>query len=170
MRVVLLEDVERVGKAGEIVEISDDYAKNVLFPKGLAATATDGRGRVEERAADRVTRKPEEESSHHRVSPRETPEEEFAHLQHIVELVDRKTIHIKTSLGPTGEIENAVTAADIAREIEKTLSTQIPTDAVRLSDPLTELGEQKLTLEFPHGLEAEVTVIVEGTTPHAART
>lgn len=162
MKVLLLEDVEHVGKAGEVVEVSDEVARNTLFEKGLAAAATGDRERAAKTADER--RGPAQGAN-----PQGTPEEELSNLQRIVELVDRKTVHIQAPVSPQGEFEGAVTAEDIAAEIERALSTKLPAGAVHLQNPLFDFGETKLTLEFPHGLEAEVTVVVEAATSTTKR-
>lgn len=142
---ILLEDVEGAGKAGAVIEVPDDYARKVLFPAGQAATAADART----------------PATNTETAPLPA-EEELARLQELVELVDQKTVPLRVPLNPSGTLERAVTATDIAREVERALSVQLPTEAVRLPSPITEPGETKIVLQFPHKLEAEVTVVIEG--------
>lgn len=153
MKVVLLEDVDDVGRAGEIVEVSDGHARNYLFPEGLAALATPER---ETRAA--ATQAVEKKRA----------EEELARLQALVDALDQKVVAIRAPVGPTGKLHGAVTATDIRKALEKALERTLPEGVVHLQDPITEPGEQKLSLSFPHGLEAEVTLVVEGVLPGAA--
>lgn len=150
MRVILLEDVKNVGRAGHIVVVADGYARNVLFPRGQAAAAT--AARVQEAAAS--------EARAARASERD-----LAAMQELVQRIDRKTISVHLPSGPQGKPHGAVTAGDIAKEIASALGTSLPPGTVRLAEPIRELGEHKVALEFPHGLEAEVTVIVEANTP-----
>lgn len=147
MKVVLLENVDGVGKAGDVVEVADGYARNALFPKGQAAMATEAR---EQAAAVKAAH------------AAQAAEEELASLQHIVELVDGKIVSLKVPIGPSGKLHGAVTADSVAKAIEGALSVQLPPGSVRLQKPITEPGDQKLVLEFPHRLEAEVTVVFEG--------
>lgn len=155
MKVVLLEDVAGVGRAGEVCEVPAEYAAAFLFPKGMAAAATKDREQIAaETRGGTVTKS----------------EEELAGFQQTVELVDGKTVLMKAPVGPTGQFGIPVTAADIEKEIETVLGTKLPPGTVRLWEPFREPGEQKLTLEFPHGLEAEITVVVEGvSTPPRAK-
>lgn len=147
MKVVLLENVDGVGKAGDVVEVADGYARNALFPKGQAAQATKAREQAAAVKAAQAAR---------------TAEEELVNLQRIVELVDGKTVSLKVPIGPSGKLHGAVTADSVAKAIEGALSVQLPPGCVRLQKPITEPDSQKLVLEFPHGLEAEVTVVLEG--------
>lgn len=150
MQVILLEDVENVGRAGHIVEVADGYARNVLFPRGQAAAAT--KARVQEAAASEAR-------------AARTSERDLATMQELVQRADRKTVVIRTPAGPQGKLHGAVTAKDIAEEIASALGISLPPGTVRLAEPIREPGEHKVALEFPHGLEAEVTVVLEANTP-----
>jgi len=150
MRVILLEDVESVGSAGDIVEVASGFARKVLFPQGKAAAATSGRVAETQKASKRKQRK---------------AEEELAALQRVVETVDHKTVAHRTEVGPQGKLHGAVTADDIARTIAQSFSVPLPNGSVRLAEPIHEPGTYHVTLEFPHNLEAEVTVIVEAMSP-----
>lgn len=145
MKVLLLENVEGVGAAGELADVADGFARNVLFPQGKAAAATTGR--VKEAAARqaRATQK---------------SEKELAALQRLVDLLDQKTVTVTVPAGPQG-LHGAVTADDIAATIARSLQVTLPKRSVQLREPLRKPGESKVTLAFPHGLEAEMTVIVE---------
>jgi large subunit ribosomal protein L9 len=155
MKVLLLEDVENVGTAGAVVEVPNGFARNVLFPHGRAAAATAGRLKEAEAAKARAAQE---------------SEEELGRLQALIERLDQKTITLTLPAGPEGKLNGAVTAKDIAGELSKTLGADIPSKAVRLQAPLRDIGEQKVSLEFSHGLEAEVTVVVTASTPTTADT
>lgn len=150
MKVLLLEDVENVGTAGAVVEVPSGFARNVLFPHGRAAAATAGRVQEAEAAKALAAQK---------------SEEELERLQKLIERLDQYTITLALSAGPMGKLHGAVTAKDIAGELSKATGADIPPTAVRLPAPLRDLGEQKVSLEFSHGLEAEVTVVVTGAAP-----
>lgn len=145
MKVVLLEDVKDLGRAGEVVEVADGHARNFLFPKALAVVATESRIREAEASLARAAR---------------ASEEELAAMQRLAELADQKTVHLERPIGPQGKLHGAVTANDIAAIIEDALRISLPPNAVRLSEPIHEPGTYQVALEFPHGLEAEVTVMV----------
>lgn len=146
MKVLLLEDVASVGKAGEITDVADGYARNYLFPNSLAAAATEARIREAEAAKARAVK---------------AAEEDLRRSQELAERINRKTVTVRAPTGPQGKLESAVTAQDIAAAVERELGAPLPEGAVRLSGPIHELGEQAVNLELPHGLEAEVTVLIE---------
>lgn len=150
MKVLLLEDVEDVGAAGAVVEVPNGFARNVLFPRGRAAAATAG-GAKEAQAAKALAA--------------QESEEELSRLQGLIDRLDQKTITLVLQVGPQGKPYGAVTAKDISEELSKALGADIPSGTVRLPAPLRDLGEHKVSLEFSHGLEAEVTVAVTGGAP-----
>ncbi len=147
MKVILLERVENIGDAGEVVDVQDGYARNFLFPRGLAANVTERR--VED-AAQRRARVAEEA----RVA--------LDVVQKQVAAVDGNTILIQKPIGPDGVLHGSVSARDIADEIHRAFSVTLPKGALKLREPIRGVGEKPVHLEFPHGLEADVIVVVEG--------
>jgi large subunit ribosomal protein L9 len=150
MKVILLKNVEGVGRAGEVVEVANGHARNFLFPRGLAAQATESRVKEAER-----------QKSHAATEAQIALEEVQGH----VVALDGKTILITRKVGPEGSLFGAVTARDIATEIERELHIKLPKGVVRLKEPLKHVGEKPVHLEFPHGLEADMIVIVEAEQP-----
>lgn len=148
MKVVLLGDVENLGRAGEVVEVADGHARNFLFPKGLAAVATGS---------------PVRKTNEQKTQAAKDTEEELAAMQRLAELTDQKTVRLDRPMDREGTLQGAVTARDIAAAIERAVSVSLPADAVRLEAPIHDPGQYTVALEFPHGLEAEVTVVVEET-------
>lgn len=146
MKVILLEDVENVGKAGDVVDVSDGYARNSLFPRGVAAQATDSRVR---------------EAEQRKAKAEELQVMALEEAQRHIEILDGKTILLRVNAGPEGTLFGAVTAKDITEEIQRSLGVALPKGIVRLKEPIKLIGEKPVHLEFPHGLEADMTVIVE---------
>lgn len=147
INVVLLENVKGVGSAGDVVKVSEGYARNFLFSNGLAAQATEGRVKELEK---KVEKKKEAEKAI------------LEEVEKQVGLIDGKTILMKLKTGPEGKVFGSISAKDIAIEIEKALGTPLPKSVVRLKSPIKQIGETPIHLEFPHGLEADVIVVVEG--------
>lgn len=150
MKVVLLEDVASVGKAGEVVDVADGFARNVLFPNGKAAVATSGRIAEVMEARSRTAKK---------------AEAELAGFQHVVERVDRKTVRLSVPVGPQGRLHGAVTAQDVSDALERSFGIRLPVESVQLSGPIHEPGEYRVELQLPHGLEAEVLVVIDSGRP-----
>lgn len=147
INVVLLENVKGVGTAGEVVKVSEGYARNFLFANGLAAQATDGRVKELEKKA---------------IKKKEEQKMLLEEVQRQVDAIDGKTIPMKLKTGPEGKVFGSISAKDITSEIEKALGTALPKGVVRLKSPIKQIGETPVHLEFPHALEADVIVVVEG--------
>ncbi|MDO8511776.1 MAG: 50S ribosomal protein L9 [bacterium] len=154
INVVLLENVKNVGLAGDVVNVSEGYARNYLFTNGLAAQATDGRVKeVEKKAA----KKQEEQKML------------LEEVQKQVDSIDGKTIPMKLKVGPEGQAFGSISAKDITVEIEKAIGTKLSKSVVRLKSPIKQIGETPVHLEFPHALEADVIVVVEGEEDKSAK-
>ncbi len=147
IKVVLLGNVKGIGASGDVVKVSEGYARNYLFPKGLAAQASDGR-------LKEIARKKEKEETVEKIALEEAEKQ--------VALVDGKTISMRLKVGAEGQVFGSISAKDITDEIEKSIGAKIPKGVVRLKSPIKQIGETPVHLEFPHGLEADVIVIVEG--------
>jgi len=147
INVVLLENVKNIGSAGEVVKVNEGYARNYLFAKGLAAQATDGRVKELET-----------------VKKKKDAEEKVAleEVQKQVDLLDGKTIPMHLKVGSGGQVFGSITGKELTSEIEKNTGIKLSKGVLRLKSPIKQLGETPVHLEFPHGLEADLIVIVEG--------
>ena len=146
MEVLLLKDVKRLGRAGEIRKVADGYARNYLIPRGLAVLATPGavqRTEVQKAIdAQRQERVRDDASA----------------------LAERLTeIHLtfKMKAGEGGRLYGSVTAADVAEEIQKRTGHPIDKRKVALEEPIRLLGEHKVVLKLGSGIAPVATVVVE---------
>lgn len=144
MKVVLLKDVKDLGKEGEIKEVKDGFARNFLIPRGLAKRATD------EKVAQIKRREEKKE---------EAKEEELKELQEMVAQVDGREINISVKVGKEGQLYASVGPSKIKKEL-KEMGFEIKKNQVDLEEPIEEIGEYPVRIEFKHNLEAEITVIV----------
>lgn len=146
INVVLLENVKNIGSAGEVVKVNEGYARNYLFAKGLAAQATNGRVKELEK-----------------VKEKKDAEEKMVleEVQKQVDLLDGKTILMRLKVGAGGQVFGSVAGKDLIDEIEKNTGIKLPKGVLRLKSPIKKLGETPVHLEFPHGLEADLIVVVE---------
>lgn len=146
MQVILNKDVKGTGKAGEVVKVSDGYARNMLFPKGLATEATPANIRaLEKQKAQEAAKKAEEKA---------------AALELAKKLEDVKIV-IKTKCGEGGRLFGSITSKDIAEETKKQTGYVIDKKKIQLSSPIRNIGKfdikVKLYPEVVGTLTVEVT-------------
>ena len=108
MKIILLKDVKDLGKQGDIVEASDGYARNFLFPRKLAEVATAGNLHI-------INQKKENE--------RKIKLQETEAAQKIADQMRNKELIIKTKVGENGRLFGAITNKDVAELINKTFNT-----------------------------------------------
>ena len=145
MKVLFLQDVKGSGRKGEILEVSDGYARNFLLPKNLVKIAT--------KELTLQTRQAEEKEI-------KLMEQELKTNQKKASQIDGREIEIKAKASATGTLYSAIGSDTIANEIKKQLKSNVKSEQVLLSKPIKEIGEHKVKIKFGHGLEAEVQVTV----------
>ena len=148
MEVILRDHVEKLGKRGEIVKVSDGYARNYLLPRKLALPATEGnRKHVERERKIMETREAEEKSQAEAIASR-------------LSTVD---ITIARRVGDTEQLYGSVTAADIA-EFLKTKGFEIDRRKLILPEPIKTVGEHDVPLKLHREVSAplKVKVVKEG--------
>jgi large subunit ribosomal protein L9 len=153
MEVILREHVDHLGKRGEIVKVSDGYARNYLLPRKLALPATDGnRKHVERERKIMETREAEEKSQAEVVAAR-------------LSTID---ISIARRVGETEQLYGSVTAADIA-EFLKGKGFEIDRRKLILPEPIKSVGEHDVPLKLHREVTVplKVKVVKEGETPAA---
>lgn len=144
MRVIILQDIENLGKKDEVKEVADGYARNFLLPKKLVKLAT--------KAAL-------EELEKTKILEAKKAEEALKHIQEIVSRIDGQEIEILVKTKETGEIYGSVTPFKISRALKKK-GFDIKKAQVILKEPIKKMGEYPATINFDHGLEAELKVMV----------
>ena len=146
MIVILNRDVKGTGKAGDVVKVSDGYARNMLLPKGYATEATDGNIRnLEKQKALLAQKKAEEKAAAEKLAE---------------DLKDKKVV-IKTKAGEGGKLFGSITSKDIADAAGKQLDLKLDKKKIQLSSPIRSLGrfdiEIKLYPEVVGVLTVEIT-------------
>jgi len=146
MQVILTKDVKGTGKAGEIVKVSDGFARNMLFPKGLAIEATNANVKsLEKQKANEAAKKAEEKA---------------AAVELAKNLEDVKVV-IKTKSGEGGRLFGSITSKDIAEETKKQTGLVIDKKKIQLNSPIKNIGKfdikVKLYPEVVGTLTVEVT-------------
>lgn len=146
MKVLLLADVKAQGKKGEIINVSDGYAKNFLFPKNLAKEAT-------AQVINEV--KAKNDSAAYK---KETERKQAIEL---AEKINGAVIKFQTTGGADGRLYGAVTNKDIADKIASQLGITIDKKKIVLSDNIKRTGEYAVKLKLYPEVSAELKIIVE---------
>ncbi len=147
MKVILLEDVKNVGKKGELVNASDGYAKNFLFPKKLAVEATKSNlNDFELKQKAEAKRK----------------KEELEQAQNMAKELENKTVTVKVKTGENGKLFGSVTNKEVAEEIVKQTGMEIDKKKVSIGYPIKMVGERTAVIKLHPKVSAEITIkIVE---------
>ena len=144
MEVILKKDVKGLGKAGEKVKASDGYARNFLFPKGLA---------VEANAQTLTEYKNSEASKQHKIDV------EVAAAKDAKAKLDGKTVHLTAKAGQNGRLFGSVTAKDVAQAITEQLSVAVDNRKLSVAD-IKNFGTYTAEVKLYTGIAATVTVEV----------
>nr|WP_302599520.1 50S ribosomal protein L9 [uncultured Cellulosilyticum sp.] len=145
MKVILTQDVKKVGKKGDLLEVKDGYARNALFPKGLA---------VEANAVNMNNRKLEQNAEAKR------KQQELDDAKAIAEKLNEKEIKIPVKTGEGGKVFGSVTSKEIAEVIKKDLGVAVDKKKIQLKDPIKGLGGLKVTIKLHPQVSATVSVYV----------
>ena len=146
MRVIFKKDVDKVGKAGQLLEVNDGYARNFLIPRGLAEEAT--AGKIADLNARQQSRMAKEEKERH------AAEENKKHLQ-------GKVVRVSASAGENGKLFGSITAAQVAEAIEAQHRIKIDKRDVKLSESVKQAGNHIISLRLYAGVQADMTLSVE---------
>jgi len=144
MRVILLQDIENLGKEYDVKEVADGYARNFLIPKGLVKIAAKENLKWLEKQREIGTKK---------------AEEDLKKVQGIASAVDDQEIIIPVKVGEQDQLFESITAQKIYEKL-KELGFDIKKTQIDLIEPIKELGEFPVKIKFEHNLEAEIRVIV----------
>lgn len=137
MKVVLRDDVEKLGQKGDLVDVADGYARNFLVPRGLAIRAESG-----------VVR--QAEAMRRNRSAREQRDREAA--QTLADRLTGRTLPVPARAGEGGKLFGSITAADIVAALQEQFGVELDRRRLALDEPLKELG----TVDLPVRLHADV--------------
>ena len=145
MKVILLKDIEKLGKKYEIKEVADGYGRNYLILKNLACLAT--KEKLE--WLKKILKEKEKKA-----------EEELEEVEKIVKKIDglEVIIPVKVEIGK-GQFYENITPTKIA-SVLKEMGYQIKRTQILLTNSIKEIGEYPVKIKFPHNLEAEIKIII----------
>ncbi|WP_294449024.1 50S ribosomal protein L9 [uncultured Gemmiger sp.] len=146
MKVILKQDVKNIGKKDEIHEVSDGYARNFLFPRGLAAVADAG--------ALNVARTKVEAKAHHEAEAR-------AAAQAMADKIKDKTVVVKVKGGASGKLYGKVTSKDVADALTKLIGAEVDKKKVEMQSNIKEFGSYDAAVRLYQGVSANFKVKVE---------
>ena len=146
MKVILQKDVKDLGKVGDLVNVSAGYARNFLFPRSLAVTATETR---------------EDEWNHLKKVSEGKKKKAMVGRQEIINKLQGQTLNFKLEAAADSEkLFGSVTTMDISKQLEAN-GFSIDRRDIHLEEPIKILGQHKAAVRMGDGLEAEITIVVE---------
>jgi len=145
MKVLLKADVKDQGKKGDILNVSDGYARNFLFPRGLAIVA-------DAKAINEIKTKKEAEL-HKIVAERQN-------AQLLAEKISQITLKIHSTAGPDGKLYGSVTAANIAEELKKAANIEIDKRRINLEEHIKSYGIYTVEIKIHAEVTAALTIVV----------
>ncbi len=146
MKVILTEDVKAQGKKGDLINVSDGYARNFLFPKGLA---------VEANAANVAERNSKLASIDHRKA------EEKAAATELAAKLGTLTVVMTAKAGAGDKLFGSVTSKEIAEEIKKRYGLDVDKKKIVLDEPIRAFGAYKVAVKLHPEVSATLTVKIE---------
>jgi large subunit ribosomal protein L9 len=153
MKIVLRQDVPKLGEAGTIQEVKPGFARNYLIPQGMAVLATAGEVKTAEHNAG--------------VKARKIAKQE-AQLQSLADKIEGKRLEFTVRAGEGGRLYGSITAGDIADELVKLVGEEVDRRKVVLEDPIRHLGEHTVTVHLVGRLRPAITVTVVGDAEYQA--
>ncbi len=146
MKVILIKDLKGTGFAGDIVNVSDGYARNFLFPKGVAKEATAQNLNVAKQQQQAIEKR--------RMLERLSAEEAAKRLSGL-------KVVVKAKCGENGRLFGSITAKEISDAILEQHGIEIDKKRIVMSDHIKELGETNLSVKVFAGISADIIVSVK---------
>ena len=147
MKIVLRQDVPKLGEAGSVREVANGYARNFLIPRGMAVVATPGELKVaahNQAVADRKVAKQEQQ------------------LQSLADRIDGRRLEFTARAGSGGRLYGSITAGDVAERLTVAVGEEIDRRRVVLDEPIRTIGQHAVTVHLVGRLRPQVTVVVQG--------
>ncbi|MGI6189682.1 MAG: 50S ribosomal protein L9 [Clostridiales bacterium] len=146
MKVILTRDVKGQGKQGDVVNVSDGYARNYLFPRGLAIAA-------DEKNLRELNDKKQKEAKR--------KQSEQAEARELAEALSQLTVVIKAKSGGSGKLFGSVTNKEIADELKKQHKIDLDRKKIVLPEPIKNVGLYNISVKVYPEITADLSVKVE---------
>jgi len=144
VELLLVHNVDHLGKQGEVVEVKRGYAYNYLLPQGMATVATDHHKRMVEK---------------HRAKLEEIARERLAGLRSLLQELSRASVTIEANANDEGHLYGSVAAPEISRSL-KQLDLMVAPDQIILQGPLKEVGLYTVKVRLAPEVEGDLKVWV----------
>lgn len=141
MQVILIQDVNNLGGAHELVTVKDGYARNFLIPHKLAIEANSSNRKQLEERRKQITKR---------------EEKLLAEVNSVIAVLQDGVLKIGAKTGTSGKIFGSVTSVQIARAIREQKGYEIDRRKITIIDDVKELGTYKANIDFGKGHETEV--------------
>lgn len=145
MKVILTQDVKAQGKKGQLINVSDGYARNFLLPKGLAVEADAG-------AMNDLKNK--ESARLHKI------ELEKQAAKDIAAKLETVTVKLQAKAGTDGRLYGSVTSLDIAEALEKQHGIKVDKRKIQLSDPLKTFGVHSVAVKLYTEISGKINIVI----------
>jgi large subunit ribosomal protein L9 len=146
MKVILNQTVPKVGKEGTVVTVADGFARNYLFPRGLAIVAEKRQVQALERRLAKQAAKSADEK---------------AAAEAMKASIDGKSIRIPGNVGKDStKLFGAITSQDVADALKAQLSVDLDRKKIALVEPIRRLGDHAVELDLHREVDARITVVV----------
>lgn len=144
MKVILLQDIENIGKKFEVKEFKNGYARNFLIPQGLAKPATKEAIKWVEMQKEIMAKK---------------AESELKVIEEMVSKIDGLELIIPVKIGDKGQLFEKITPQKISEKLKES-GFDVKKSQIDLTEPIEEMGEFPIKVKFEHNLEAEIKAII----------
>jgi large subunit ribosomal protein L9 len=145
MKVVLRQDVPKLGEAGTVQNVSGGYARNYLIPQGLAVYASEGELKM---------------AAHNQAVKERKIARQEEQLRSLAEKIEGQKLTFEARAGEGGRLFGSITAAEVAEQLSGKVGEQIDRRRVQLEDPIRTVGEHNVTVHLVGRLRPSITVTV----------
>lgn len=146
MKIILLEDIKSLGKKGEVVEVSDGYARNFILPKKKGKEATAGN----------LSELKDAKAKEGRIAAEELAEAKEEALR-----ISETTITIPVKVGAEGKLFGAVSSKEIAEELKKQAGISVDKKKIKLDDSIKKVGMYEVPIKLHRDVLATLKVSIE---------
>ena len=147
MKVIFIQNVANVAKAGELKDVASGYARNYLIPKKLAVAATPAEMKKME------TYKQAESQRQERTE---------ADLKELAEQIEKLTLNLAVKVGAEDKVYGSVTTGHIAEELAKATGHDVDKRKIEIAEPIKKLGDYEISIHFAKDIIAKLKLTVTG--------